>query len=118
MKNATPAKNWHLSKSCNPILQDSHQKKQYLYSEKSNKGKRYPHSDGSINLREPCPYCGYSHGLKLIRFKDDEGFCKCGRCDAALFSIAETKKAQGLTHIGTVLESYLPTSASGEEVGS
>lgn len=117
MKNATPAKNWHLSKSCTPIVQDSRKKKQYKDSEKSDKAKRYPYSDGSINLRKPCPYCGYSHGLKLIRFKDDQGFCKCGRCDAALFSIAEAKDTQGLTHIGKILDNYLPTPAAfGEEV--
>ncbi|MEO0933590.1 MAG: hypothetical protein AAFY21_07470, partial [Cyanobacteria bacterium J06641_2] len=104
-------------KSCTPTVQDSLKKNQCFYSGKSNKAKRYPHSDGSINLREPCPYCGYSHGLKLIRFKDSEGFCKCGRCNAALFSIAEAKTKQGLTHIGTVLDSYLPKPAAfGEEV--
>ncbi|MEO0683721.1 MAG: hypothetical protein AAFV71_17735 [Cyanobacteria bacterium J06633_8] len=114
MQNAAPqqGKRHFNKKSCTPVVQDSAKKKQYLYSGKSNKAKRYPHSDGSINLREPCPYCGYSHGLKLIRFKDSEGFCKCGRCDAALFSIAEAKIKQGLTHIGTVLDNYRTTPAA------
>lgn len=118
MQNAAPSKNRHLSeKYCTPIVQDSAKKKQYQNSEKSNKAKRYPYSDGSINLSKPCPYCNYQYGLKIIRFKDDEGFCKCGRCDAALFSLNEGKDTQGLTHIGTVLDNYLPTeSAFGEEV--
>lgn len=95
-----------------PIIPEISTKKQYLYSVKSNKAKRYPHSDGSINLSKPCPYCNYPRGLIIIRFKEDKGFCRCGRCDAALFSIAEAFKAQGLTHIGTVLDSYLPTPAA------
>lgn len=104
----------HISKkTCNPILQDSAKKKQYQNSEKSNKPKRYPCSDGSINLPKPCPYCNYERGLKIIRFKNDKGFCKCARCDAALFSIAEAKeKSQGLTHIGKILDDYLPSKSN------
>ena len=119
MQNAAPqqGKRHFNKKSCTPVVQDSAKKKQYLYSGKSNKAKRYPHSDGSINLSNPCPYCNYSTGLIIIRFKEDKGFCRCGRCDAALLSIAEAKKAQGLTYIGTVLDSYLPNPAAfGEEV--
>lgn len=74
-----------------------------------------PTSNGSIRLSSPCPYCRYNTGLVIIRFKDDLGFVRCGRCDAALFSIAETKKTQGLTHIGTVLDNYLPTPAGFDE---
>lgn len=118
MQNAAPSKNRHLNeKYCTPIEQYSAKKKQYRNSEIPNKARRYPHSDRSINLSKPCPYCDYSTGLIIIRFKEDKGFCRCGRCDAALFSIAEAKKAQGLTHIGTVLDSYLPKPAAfGEEV--
>ena len=113
MENADPAKNRHFNKkSCTPIVQDSLKKKQYLYSEKSNKAKRYPHSDGSINLSKPCPYCNYPRGLIIIRFKDDKGFVRCGRCDAALYSMNENVSEQGLQHIGTVLDSYLPTPAA------
>lgn len=108
MKNATPAKNWHLSKSCTPIVQDSAKKKQYRNSGKSNKGKRYPHSDRSINLSKPCPYCNYPRGLIIIRWRGDLGFVKCGRCDAALYSLNESKPKQGLQHIGEILDSYLP----------
>lgn len=53
------------------------------------KEKHYPHSDRCINLSKPCPYCDYGRGLIIIRFKDDIGFCKCGRCDAALYSLPE-----------------------------
>lgn len=119
MQNAAPqqGKRHFKQKSCTPIVQDSAKKKQYRNSGISNKAKRYPHSDKSINLSKPCPYCDYSTGLIIIRFKEDKGFCRCGRCDAALFSLNETKKAQGLTHIGTVLDNYLPTpTAFGEEV--
>ena len=95
-----------------PIIPEISSKKQYFYSVKSNKAKRYPHSDGSVNLSKPCPYCNYPRGLIIIRFKEDKGFCRCGRCDAALYSLNENCSEQGLQHIGTVLDNYLPTSAA------
>lgn len=67
-----------------------------------------PISNGSIRLSSPCPYCGHHTGLIIIRFKEDKGFCRCGRCDAALFSLNESQPQQGLEHIGEILDSYLP----------
>lgn len=67
-------------------IPESHTKKQYRSSEIP---KYYPHSQGDINLSKHCPYCGYRTGLIIIRFKDDIGFVRCGRCDAALYSLAE-----------------------------
>ena len=92
----------------------------YLTKEKNSREKklnRYPHSNGTVKLSPPCPYCRYQTGLVIVRWLSDLGFVRCGRCDAALFSIAEASKNIGLTHIGTELDSYLPTSAAfGEEV--
>lgn len=79
---------------------------------------RFPHSNGTVKLSPPCQYCGYQTGLVIVRWLSDLGFVKCGRCDAAHFSIAEAKKNIGLTHIGTVLDNYLPNGAAGEEVAS
>lgn len=76
------------------------------YSQKSKK--RYPHSDRSINFSKPCQYCGYQHGLIIIRDQGDKGFCRCGRCDAPLYSLNERSQKQGLQHIGEILDSYLP----------
>lgn len=93
------------------ILQGSNPQKQYKNPEKSKKPnfeKRYPYSGDCISLSKPCPYCDYGRGLIIIRFKDDLGFVRCGRCDAALFSLNEISQKQGLQHIGTVLDSYLP----------
>jgi hypothetical protein len=78
----------------------------YQYSGKIKK--RYPHSDGSINLSKPCQYCGYQHGLIIIRDQDDKGYCRCGRCDSPLFSLNERSQKQGLQHIGAILDGYLP----------
>lgn len=79
----------------------------YQYSREAKK--RYPHSDRSINLSKPCQYCGNAIGLVIVRYKDDKGFCRCGRCDAALFSLNKNKPGQGLEHIGGILDQYLPT---------
>lgn len=79
-------------KTCTSIVVQHYSQKQYQSSEKSKKsnfGKHYPHSQGSVNLSTPCPYCDYTRGLIIIRFQDDKGFVRCGRCDAALFSLAE-----------------------------
>ncbi|MEO1431607.1 MAG: hypothetical protein AAFV71_21625 [Cyanobacteria bacterium J06633_8] len=75
---------------------------------------RYPYSQGSINLSKHCPYCNYERGLIIIRYEDDAGFCKCGKCDAALFSLNESKPEQGLQHIRGILDSYLPTSTEAD----
>lgn len=79
------------------------------YSQKSKK--RYPHSAYSVRLAKPCQYCGNAIGLIIVRDKNDRGFCRCGRCDAALYSLNESKPEQGLQHIGAILDSYLPSSA-------
>lgn len=78
----------------------------YQYPEKPKK--HYPHSDRSINLAKHCPYCDHGIGLIIIRFKDDLGFCKCGGCDAALYSLNESKLEQRSQHIGSILDCYLP----------
>lgn len=104
-----PREKRHITKkTCNSILQHPPKNNQYQNSGISNKGKRYPHSDRNINLSKPCPYCDYATGLTIIRWHDDLGFVKCGRCDAALFSLNESKPEQGLTHIGKSLDSFLP----------
>lgn len=73
---------------------------------------RYPTSNGTVKLSSPCPYCGHHTGLIIIRFKEDSGFVRCGRCDAALYSLNEhSHLPDGLTHAGTVLDNYLPTLA-------
>lgn len=46
-----------------------------------------PFSNGSVKLSPPCPYCEYHTGLIIIRFENDKGFVRCGRCDAALYSL-------------------------------
>lgn len=88
----------------------------YLTKEKTLE--RYPYSNWTVKLSPHCHYCGYQTGLVIVRWHDDLGFVRCCRCDSALFSIAETKKTQGLTHIGTVLDNYLPTLAGFSEVAS
>ena len=83
------------------------------YSHKSKK--RYPHSAYSIKLAKPCQYCGNAIGLIIIRFKEDRGFCRCGRCDAALFSLNESTPKQRIAHIGAILDSYIPYGEVGNE---
>ncbi|MGB7375005.1 MAG: hypothetical protein WA959_00305 [Rivularia sp. (in: cyanobacteria)] len=77
----------------------------YQYSGKSKK--RYPHSAYSARLAKPCQYCGNAIGLIIIRFKEDRGFCRCGRCHAALFSLNESTPKQRIAHIGAILDRYL-----------
>jgi hypothetical protein len=48
-----------------------------------------PYSQGAIALTTPCPSCKYQRGLVIIRFKDDLGFVRCGRCDSALYSVSD-----------------------------
>lgn len=92
------------------IHRSKHRNQPYLHHfiPKSEKSKHYPHSAYSVKLSKPCQYCNYGIGLIIIRYKDDKGFCKCGRCDAALYSLNENKPKQGLTHISEILDSYLP----------
>ena len=47
------------------------------------------YSQNAIALISPCPSCQYQRGLVIIRFKDDSGFVRCGRCDAWLYSIGD-----------------------------
>lgn len=77
------------------ILQGSNPQKQYKNPEKSKKPnfeKHYPHIQGSINRPKSYPYYNYGRGLIIIRFPDDDGFCRCGKCDAALFSLQEVAR--------------------------
>ncbi|MBD2415937.1 hypothetical protein FACHB389_30165 [Nostoc calcicola FACHB-389] len=53
-----------------------------------------PYSQGTTVLQSPCPSCQYQRGLVIIRFKDDLGFVRCGRCDAPLYSVSEVSNQQ------------------------
>ncbi|MEO0683817.1 MAG: hypothetical protein AAFY76_01885 [Cyanobacteria bacterium J06649_11] len=105
MTNAAPGRR---KRHFNQIFYDNYSRiyQNNQYPEKSKK--RYPYSAYSVKLLKHCPYCEYQHGLIIIRFKEDKGYCRCGRCDAALFSLNESKPEKGLTHIGGILDSYLP----------
>lgn len=51
--------------------------------------KRYPHSQGEAVLTSRCQACGYGQGIVIIRFKDDPGFVRCGRCDSPQYAVVE-----------------------------
>jgi len=48
-----------------------------------------PYSNGRVKLSSLCPSCGYTHGLIIIRFREDKGFIRCGQCDVALHSVEQ-----------------------------
>ncbi|MBE8968684.1 hypothetical protein IQ277_21420 [Nostocales cyanobacterium LEGE 12452] len=48
-----------------------------------------PYSQGTALLSCPCRACGYTRGLKIIRYEHDPGFIRCGFCDAPLFSVSD-----------------------------
>ncbi|OKH41139.1 hypothetical protein NIES2101_34765 [Calothrix sp. HK-06] len=48
---------------------------------------RHPHSQSRIALNSPCRACGYRHGLLIVRFENDLGFIRCGRCDGAQYPV-------------------------------
>lgn len=48
-----------------------------------------PYSQNTALLSSPCPACGYSRGLIIIRFTNDLGFVRCGKCDSALYSVSD-----------------------------
>lgn len=56
--------------------------------------KYYPHSGDRIPLSAPCRACGYNSGLVIIRFKDDIGFVRCGKCDAPQYSVASQQEGE------------------------
>ena len=50
-----------------------------------------PYSQGVIALTTPCPSCQYQRGLVIIRFTNDLGFVRCGKCDVPLYSVSDRK---------------------------
>lgn len=50
-----------------------------------------PYSQRAIALTTPCRACGYERGLIIIRFTNDLGFVRCGKCDSALYSVSDRK---------------------------
>lgn len=61
-----------------------------------------PYSQGTTPLSSPCPACGYTTGLRIIRYERDPGFVRCGRCDSALYSLGEVSDRQA----GEVTNAY------------
>lgn len=53
-----------------------------------------PYSQGTAMLASPCPACGYRSGLIIVRFKDDLGFIRCGRCDSPLYSVSDRQSGE------------------------
>ncbi|WP_298913534.1 hypothetical protein [uncultured Nostoc sp.] len=53
-----------------------------------------PYTQGAIALLTPCRACSYERGLVIIRFPNDKGFARCGRCDAALYSLGDRQSGE------------------------
>lgn len=53
-----------------------------------------PYSQDAIALISPCPSCQYQRGLVIIRFTNDLGFVRCGRCDSALYSVSDRQAGE------------------------
>lgn len=53
-----------------------------------------PYSQSTARLTTPCPACGYARGLIIVRYKNDPGFVRCGRCDAALYSVRDRQSGE------------------------
>ncbi|MEM6752673.1 MAG: hypothetical protein AAF630_06875 [Cyanobacteria bacterium P01_C01_bin.38] len=108
-----------LKKSDFSLQQISISREKCCKEKNQKKSIRYPHSNGTVKLSPPCPYCFNQTGLVIIRFKDDSGFVRCARCDAALYSLNEQNNSRiKPTHAVEVLNNYLPTSTNESEVAS
>lgn len=55
-----------------------------------------PYSQRAIALPTPCRACSYKRGLVIIRFKDDSGFVRCGRCDSPQYSIGDRQSGEAV----------------------
>lgn len=54
----------------------------------------HPYSNGCVLLSHCCPNCKYHRGLLIVRFDGDPGFVRCGKCDVALYSVAERQAGE------------------------
>jgi predicted Zn-ribbon and HTH transcriptional regulator len=48
-----------------------------------------PYTQSAIALPAPCRSCGYERGLVIIRFPNNKGFARCGKCDSPQYSIGD-----------------------------